>query len=135
MIREIDGAATEHPNNKQLPAKRLGWAALNVVYGMEQFPAMVSGAVQCSVVRSDNSFNPLSNTFQGPFPLAWASEAGSTLVTVTIDYTEHFHYLPVENSGFFFCCSQSGWDFTYMRHLVLDTLAGQDITRPVTVIQ
>merc|ERR1711971_1007899 len=34
-----DGEGIEHPNNKQLPAKRLGWAALRVVYDMEQFPS------------------------------------------------------------------------------------------------
>jgi len=79
-----DGAGQEHPNNKQLPAKRLGWAALRVVYEMEQFPA------------------------QGPFPIEWQVTDDDLTVMVSIDYTEQFEYKPVENSGFFHCCSTFG---------------------------
>ena len=40
--REKDGEGAEHPNNKQLPAKRLAWAGLSVVYNLDIFPAKVN---------------------------------------------------------------------------------------------
>ena len=80
-----DGVGQIHPKNKQLPAKRLGIAGLNVAYGMKQFPTM------------------------GPFPVdvTVSEEGGNKLVAITYDESR-IQYNPHENSGFFLCCGAGG---------------------------
>ena len=73
---------TVHPHNKQLPAQRLAIAGLSIAYGLPNFPS------------------------KGPFPMNFEiieTESGGVIVQIEYD-EDPISYLPVENSGFFFCC-------------------------------
>ena len=73
---------TVHPHNKQLPAQRLAIAGLSIAYGLPNFPS------------------------KGPFPTNFEiieTETGGVIVQIEYD-EDPISYLPVENSGFFFCC-------------------------------
>ena len=73
---------TVHPHNKQLPAQRLAIAGLSIAYGLPNFPS------------------------KGPFPMNFEiieTEIGGVIVQIEYD-EDPISYLPVENSGFFFCC-------------------------------
>ena len=42
---------------------------------------------------------------QGPFPTKWTTGSSGEEAAVTVDYQKPFNYSPMENSGFFYCCS------------------------------
>ena len=75
---------SEHSHFKELPAKRLGIAGLNVAYRMRDFPA------------------------NGPFPANFTVNKFkyNTQIEITYDETP-ISYSPRENSGFFLCCGSN----------------------------
>ena len=82
-ITDDEGVGQIHPKNKQLPAKRLGIAGLNVAYGMKQFST------------------------KGPFPVEISKTRDEEKDVYVITYDEDpIYYKPIDNSGFFFCCSE-----------------------------
>ena len=49
MAVAVDDDIDLHPKNKRLPAERLGWAAANLVYGLEERPLGAPTAVEVEV--------------------------------------------------------------------------------------
>merc|ERR1711915_548807 len=73
-----------HSHYKTLPGKRLGIAGLNVAYKMRDFPS------------------------KGPFPTDFRIFKTYEIERVEITYDEDaIFYSPIENSGFFYCCSSN----------------------------
>ena len=49
MAVAVDDDIDLHPKNKRLPAERLGWAAANLVYGLEERPLGAPTPVEVEV--------------------------------------------------------------------------------------
>ena len=49
MAVAVDDDIDLHPKNKRLPAERLGWAAANLVYGVEERPLGAPTPVEVEV--------------------------------------------------------------------------------------
>lgn len=79
-IDTYDQESGIHPRNKQLPAKRLATAGLNVAYGV------------------------FTNPTNGPFPESIAFTLVIDGFDAVIDYNQDFTWSPIESSGFYYCC-------------------------------
>ena len=70
-----------HPHNKQIPSKRLACSALNVAYGMKDYPA------------------------NGPFPEAIDFSQLDDFIQVDVLLDQDFRWNDTESNGFSYCCS------------------------------
>merc|ERR1712223_856335 len=82
-IDTYDKESGIHPRNKQLSSKRLAVAALNVAYGMTDYPT------------------------NGPFPQLWNFAQVENGYQVDIMYDKPFIWDVVESEGFYICCLDS----------------------------